>query len=385
MNKKIIVTGATGQVGSYMCEYLLNETSHEVIGAVRRTSQLIYSNLSDCLGRKKFKTIDLDLVDTHSINNAIINEKPDYFINLGAATFVADSWNTPVNHFQVNACGVLHILEAIRTHQPNCRFYSSGTSEMWGDVKYSPQDEKHPFSPRSPYGASKCAAHYLTKVYRESYNLYAIQGIMLNNESERRQEYFVTRKITKKVAEIKNKIDRGQLFKPLEFDPLQVGNLNSLRDWSHSLDFVDGIWRMLNEDFYMEDINYHIYDAWLDGNYGEKERKFLCSKIKEYVLSSGKSHSIREFIEKCFNYVGIKGEWMGEGLDEIYNLIEINGNRVDYKKDLVVVNPKFFRPAEVNTLCGDSSLIKKELDWQPQISFDELINRMMANDLKQYA
>ena len=239
-SKKIIVTGVSGQIGSFMVDFLLENTPHEVVGAIRRTSQIIDSHFKKHLDNPKFRLIHFDLCDPNSITNTIKNEKPDYFINLGAQTFVADSWDTPSLHFQTNALSVLHILEAVRNHCPQCRVYSSGSSEQFGDVDYSPQDIKHPFKPRSPYGASKAAAHNIVKVWRESYNLYAIQGILFNNESARRQDYFVTRKITKGVAKIVNEIREGKTPTPLE-----LGNLEAKRDWSDAEDFVAGIWLML--------------------------------------------------------------------------------------------------------------------------------------------
>ena len=216
-----------------------------------------------------------------------------------------------------------------------------------GDVEYSPQDLKHPVRPRSPYGAAKAAARHITKVYRESYNMYAIHCILYNHESERRGEEFVTRKITKGVARIYNAIKQGKSFEPIE-----LGNLDSKRDWSHAMDFVDGIWVMLNQD-----------------------------KPKEYILSSNETHSIREFVEKAFKIAGISGSWIytgdGRAEDEGFYRKREDGNY----EPLVKVNPRFYRPAEVELLLGDSNPARKELGWTPKISFDSLIERMVVSDI----
>lgn len=339
-NKKVLVSGASGQDGSYMIDFLLQNTNCEVIGTIRRTSQLIDSHFKHHLDNPRFKIVHLDLSDPHSITNTIKNEKPDYFINFAAQTFVADSWQSPANHFQVNALAVIHILEAIKNHQPFCRFYNAGSSEEFGDVAYSPQDENHPMRPRSPYGASKVAARCIVKVYRESYGLYAIQGFLFNHESERRQDYFVTRKITKAVARIKQAIDREEAY-----DLLELGNIESKRDWSYCPDFVDGVWKMLNQQ-----------------------------EPREYVLSSNETHTIREFVELAFEAAGIHGEWKGSGINEIFQQKET-------ERVLMVINEKFYRPAEVELLLGDSTKARQELGWKPKTSFKNLIDKMIKNDI----
>lgn len=351
--KKIIVTGATGQDGSYMIEYLLENTQDTIIAAMRRTSQAILSNLEAVLGNPRVKLVTMDLNDAHSIESLIRDEKPDFFINLGAQTYVADSWISPAVHMQTNAVSLIHIYEAIRKHVKHCRVYSAGSSEQWGDVKYSPQDENHPMSPRSVYGVTKCAAALLTKVYRESYGLFAIHGILTNHESERRQNYFLTRKVTSGVARIYHAMRTGQSFEPME-----LGNVNASRDWSHALDFVDGIWKMLNQD-----------------------------KPREYVLSSGETHTVREFVEKAFAAADItyQTQWVGEGLNEQF--ITNQCWSVRHKEDgvfktLVKINPAFYRPAEVELLWGDSSRARIELGWAPKIGFYELVRRMVENDIK---
>jgi GDPmannose 4,6-dehydratase len=339
--KKVLITGVTGQDGSYMAEYLLNFTEYEVYGVIRRSSTKNYKNIEHLLNKSRFKIVTGDLSDSQSIDNLIREIQPDYFINLAAQSFVAASWEIPEQTFDVDAVGVIRCLESIRKHAPKCRFYNAGSSEELGNVDYSPQDEKHPLKPRSPYGAAKAAARHIVKVYRESYNLYAIQGLLYNHESERRGEEFVTRKITKNVARIKKLLDNNQEFKPLE-----LGNIDAKRDWSHAEDFVKGIWLMLNQEH-----------------------------PNEFILSSGETHTVREFIEKAFNIVDIKGKWEGQGVNECFYL-------ENSTIKLVCINPIFYRPAEVDLLWGDSNEARLKLNWKPEISFDSLIKRMVDNDFK---
>jgi len=346
--KKIIITGVSGQDGSYMSDFLLKETPYEIYGMVRRSSSPNYSNLDEAINNERFKLITADLSDSQSLENIIREINPDYFINFAAQSFVGSSWQLPEQTFDVTALGVLRCLEAIRKFSPSCRFYSAGSSEEMGDVMYSPQDLKHPIRPRSPYGAAKAAARHLTKVYRDSYNLYAIHSILYNHESERRGEEFVTRKVSKGVARINKAIGKGENFLPIE-----LGNLDTKRDWSHSKDFVRGIWLMLNQKY-----------------------------PKEYILSSGETHSVREFVEKAFLSIGIEGFWQGKGAEEEYHLANaIHEELPNIKSCLIKVNPKFYRPAEVDLLLGDSSEIRAELGWAPEISFDQLVNLMVKNDI----
>lgn len=339
MPKKIIITGVTGQDGSYMADLLLEETDYEIYGMVRRTSTNNYHNIQHLLDNKRFKIVTGDLSDSQSIDNLVREITPDYFINLAAQSFVGASWQIPEQTFDIDAIGVIRCLEAIRKHAPNCRFYNAGSSEELGNVDYSPQDENHSLKPRSPYGAAKAAARHIVKVYRESYNLFAIQGLLYNHESPRRGEEFVTRKITKEIAKIKKALDNN-----LEFEPLELGNIYAKRDWSHAKDFVRGIWMMLNQDF-----------------------------PKEYLLASGETHTVKEFIEKAFEYINIKGAWRGEDLDEKYYF----NNQI-----LVQINPKFYRPAEVDLLLGNSNKAITELGWRSKISFDTLIKEMISFDIK---
>jgi GDPmannose 4,6-dehydratase len=327
-----------------MADYLLNNTEHEIYGMVRRASTNNHNNIKHLLNNSKFKLITGDLTDSQSIDNIVREIKPDYFINLAAQSFVGASWQIPEQTFDIDAVGVIRCLEAIRKHAPDCKFYNAGSSEELGNVDYSPQDEKHPLKPRSPYGAAKAAARHIVKVYRESYNLFAIQGLLYNHESPRRGEEFVTRKITKHVALIKKAIDSD-----LDFEPLELGNIYAKRDWSHSMDFVKGIWMMLNQE-----------------------------APREYLLASGETHTVKEFIEKSFEYAGIIGYWgfSSEDKSEINEQFYTKSGKI-----LVKINPKFYRPAEVDLLLGDPTTSINELGWVPEISFFDLVKEMVENDI----
>lgn len=340
--KKIIITGVTGQDGSFMADYLLKNTEHAIVAGVRRLSVKNHGNINHLVDNPRFKLIDLDVADQANTEAVIEEEKPDYFINFAANSFVGVSWKMPVNHMETNAMAVLYQLEAIRKHRPNCRYYNAGSSEEFGDVLHSPQSELHPLRPRSPYGVSKASARHMVKAWRDSYNLYAIQGWLFNHEGTRRGEEFVTRKITKNVARIKYEYILN------DFKPLELGNIDAKRDWSDAEDFVEGVWLMLNQEY-----------------------------PKEYVLSSNETHTIREFVEEAFNFAGFGSEkcrWEGRGVDEKY----YHGDKV-----LVQINPEFYRPAEVDLLLGDSSLARRELDWNPQTDFLELVRKMVAHDLRE--
>jgi GDPmannose 4,6-dehydratase len=345
--KVCIVTGVTGQDGSYMVDYLLKNTDLFIVGGVRRLSVYNHININH-INSERFLLLNFDLTDSHSISRIVEKLQPDYFINLAAQSFVASSWDFARQTWATNSTSVLDILEAIRLYKPDCRMYQAGSSEEFGNVSYVPQDENHPLKPRSPYGASKAASRQLVKVYRESYGLYAIQGWLFNHESERRGVEFVTRKITTNVARIKKEIDTG-----VKITPLELGNIDAKRDWSHAQDFVDGIWKMLNQ-----------------------------KEPKDYVLSSNETHTVREFVEKAFEAAGIKGHWSYLNLDNTDKRPENEVLRKDTGEILVKINPKFYRPAEVDLLFGDSSLARKELNWKPSISFDKLIKKMVENDIK---
>ena len=352
--RRVIVTGVLGQDGANMSEYLLRIPNYKVYGMMRRSATPNFINVNSFKDNPRFELVDGDMTDEISIDRLVSKIKPDYLVNFAANSYVGCSWDMPIQVMDTNALGVLRCLEAIKKFQPECRFYSAGSSEEFGDVDYSPQDMKHPIKPRSPYGASKAAARHLVKVYRESYGIYAVHGILFNHEGIRRGEEFVTRKITKGVSRIYHKIfdadqwrHRGTKGKP-SFAPIELGNLDAKRDWSDSEDFVDGIWLMLNQD-----------------------------KPKDYLLASGKTHSIREFVEKAFHYADLGGSnWVGEGVDEKF-VHQSNGHRVDF----VVVNPDFYRPAEVELLLGDPSEVKK-IGWKPKNSFDNLVKKMVDYDLK---
>jgi len=348
--KKIIITGVTGQDGSFMADYLLKNTDHTIVAGARRLSVANHKNIGHLKDNPRFKLIDLDITDPQNVEEVIRTEQPDYFINFAANSFVGNSWTMPVNHMNTNCMGVLYQLEAIRKFAPNCRYYNAGSSEEFGDVSYVPQDETHPLRPRSPYGASKASARHLVKVYRESYNLFAIQGWLFNHEGTRRGEEFVTRKITKNVARIKKSIENGEAF-----EPLQLGNLESKRDWSDAEDFVEGVWLMLNQ-----------------------------KEPKEYVLSSDETHTIKEFVELAFEAAGIEGIWVGTNLDEMYQLPNYLSSFVEFcQHKLIEINPKFYRPLEVELLWGDSSKARKELNWNPKTNFKGLIKKMIDNDLEE--
>jgi GDPmannose 4,6-dehydratase len=343
--KKIIVTGITGQDGSYMVDHLLKNTNYFIYGICRRSANPNLINIKHNLNNPRFKILTADLADSSSIDEVVKKISPDYFINFAAQSFVGSSWEIPLQTFDVTALGVLRCLEAIRKYAPHCKFYSAGSSEEMGDVIYSPQDLNHPIRARSPYGAAKAAARHLTKVYRESYDLYAIHCILYNHESERRGEEFVTRKITKNVARIHYAIKNNQ-----DFEPLELGNLEAKRDWSHAQDFVEAVWLMLNQD-----------------------------KPKEYILSSNETHTVREFVEKSFMHANIIGFWRGEKENEKFIGIINNKEHI-----LMKINPEFYRPAEVDLLLGDSTKAKNELNWNPKISFDKLVERMVKSDIENY-
>ena len=335
----IVVTGVTGQDGSHMVDYLLQNTNYIVFGCVRRLSVYNHKNISH-LNDPRFKLINFDLTDANLIARTIEALKPKYFINLAAQSFVGSSWDFALQTWETNCTSVLNILEAIRVHNPDCKLYQAGSSEEFGDVLAVPQDENHPPRPRSPYGASKSASRQLIKVWRDSYDIFAIQGWLFNHEGTRRGEEFVTRKITTNVARIKKEYPIG------DFSPLQLGNIDAKRDWSDAEDFVEGIWLMLNQE-----------------------------EPKEYVLSSNETHTIREFVEEAFNFAGFgidECRWVGEGVEEKY---------IHEGKVLVEINPYFYRPAEVELLFGDSSQARKDLGWKPKSTFLDLVKKMVDHDL----
>lgn len=340
MSKNILITGATGQDGSNMIRFLLKNTSYNIYGCIRRLSVKNHENIID-IKNNRFNLINLDITDQQSIINQVKNIKPHFILNFAAQSYVGESWNSPIHTFTTNTLSVMYFLEAIREYCPKCRFYSAGSSEEFGDVQYSPQDINHPLRPRSPYGASKCAARHIVKVYRESYNLFAIHCILFNHEGIRRGKEFVTRKITSNIARIKKEIMDGK-----EITPFQLGNINASRDWSDSEDFVEAIWLMLNQD-----------------------------KPQEYVLSSNKTHTVKEFIEIACDAAKLKYTW--ENLeDELNTKLLVNG--------VVIMNisKQFYRPAEVDLLYGDSLETQKVLQWKPKVGFKQLVSKMILHDIK---
>jgi GDPmannose 4,6-dehydratase len=346
MVKKVIVTGITGQDGSHMVDYLLQNTDCEIYGTARRLSVKNHENILHLENNTRFNLIDMDLNDAHSIRDVIIDIKPDFFINFAAQSFVAGSWKYPIQTWDTDADSVLHILESIRRFCPNCRFYNAGSSEEFGDIVYSPQDEDHPLRPQSPYGAAKCAARHLVRVYKESYGLYAVQGWLFNHEGTRRGLDFVTRKISNSVAKIKLAIEHNK-----EMPVFELGNLEAKRDWSDAEDFMEGVWLMLNQ-----------------------------KKPKNYVLASGEMHTIREFVEEAFKCAKIKGKWSFSGTKGNDVSPENEVFRKDTGEILLRINPKFYRPAEVHKLLGDPTLAEKELNWVRNTNFKGLVSKMYNND-----
>ena len=331
--KHALITGITGQDGSYLAELLL-EKNYEVYGLIRRKSKVDYGNCEHI--KDKIHWLYGDVTDLISIQNAIAESKPDEVYNLAAQSFVKESWNTPTTTSTINALGCGNVLEAIRLLKPDAKFYQASTSEMFGKVQAIPQNENTPFYPRSPYGVAKLYAHWLTINYRESYGIFACSGVLFNHESERRGKEFVTRKITDGIAKIK----KGLL------SHIELGNLNAKRDWGHAKDYVKAMWLMLQQD-----------------------------KPDDFVIATGKTRTIKEFVEAAFGYAGYNIIWQGEGVNEVG--LDANTNKV-----LVKVNPEFFRPAEVELLVGDPTKAETKLNWQREISFSELVKRMVENDLK---
>jgi GDPmannose 4,6-dehydratase len=339
--KKILITGVTGQDGSNMVRYLLKNTPHLIYGSVRRVSVLNHENIND-INSERFKIINIDITDQQSIINNVKKIHPDYIINMAAQSFVAESWNSPIHTFTTNTMSVIYFLETIKEYCPKCRFYSAGSSEELGDVDYSPQDLNHPLKPRNPYGASKCAARHIVKVYREGYNLFAIHCILFNHEGIRRGKEFVTRKITSNIARIKK-----ELIEKKKVVPFELGNINVLRDWSDSEDFVEAIWLMLNEEV-----------------------------SREYILSSNETHSIKEFIDLACQFAELKVEWKIDKENEINTLLMCEGNII------MKINQDYFRPAEIYSSYGDCIETKKILNWEPKIKFRDLVKKMVEWDIK---
>jgi len=327
--KVALITGITGQDGSYLAELLL-EKGYEVHGIIRRSSSIntdridhIYENIKLHYG---------DLTDATNIVRVIQLVQPDEIYNLGAQSHVKVSFEMPEYTADVDAMGTLRILEAVRLlgMEDRVRIYQASTSELYGLVQETPQKETTPFYPRSPYGVAKLYGYWITKNYREAYGMYACTGILFNHESPRRGETFVTRKITQALSKISVGLQ----------DCLYLGNLNAKRDWGHAKDFVEAMWLMLQQD-----------------------------EPDDFVIATGTQYSVRDFVEESSSYFGMKIVWMGEGLDEY-------GYDLNTKKVVIKVDPKYFRPAEVETLLGDASKAKEKLGWEPKTSFKQLVEDM---------
>lgn len=341
--KKALITGITGQDGSYLSELLLNK-GYEVHGIIRRHSTICTERIDhlydDPSLKDRFFLHYGDLTDSCNLMGLIQRIQPDEVYNLGAQSHVAVSFEVPEYTAEATGVGTIRLLDAIYQSGVKCKFYQASTSELFGGLPgTAPQSEKTPFYPKSPYGAAKLYSYWITVNYRESYNMFACNGILFNHESPRRGETFVTRKITIAVA----KIMAGKQEK------LSLGNLNAKRDWGFAGDYVEGMWRILQQE-----------------------------KPDDYVLATNETHTVREFVELAFAEVGVEIEWKGEGVDE-------KGYDKNTGKLLVDVNPRYFRPAEVELLWGDSTKAETELGWKRKVSFRELVSMMVREDMKKYA
>ena len=315
MAKRALITGITGQDGSYLAEFLLDK-GYQVFGVTRRSSTNSFDRIAHIIDR--ITLLSGDLLDEHSLVNALRESQPDEIYNLGAQSFVPTSWSQPVLTAEFTAVGVTRLLEAMRNAKPAARFYQASSSEMFGKVRETPQNEATPFYPRSPYGVAKVYGHWITINYRESYDLFACSGICFNHEGTRRGREFVTRKVSDAVAQIKLGLAKE----------LRLGNLDARRDWGHARDYVRAMWLMLQQP-----------------------------KADDYVIATGKTRSVKDLVATAFGHAGL-----------------------DWQK-YVVSDPKFIRPAEVDVLVGDASKAKRVLGWQPEISFENMIAEMVDADI----
>jgi GDPmannose 4,6-dehydratase len=343
VTKKALITGITGQDGAYLAEFLLKK-GYEVHGIKRRASSFNSARVDHLYRDPHEESVRFlmhygDLTDATNLIRIIQQIQPEEIYNLAAQSHVQVSFETPEYTANADALGALRILEALRILglEKTTRFYQASTSEMFGKVQETPQNENTPFYPRSPYGAAKVYAYWITVNYREAYNIFACNGILFNHESPIRGETFVTRKITRAVARIKLGLQE-RFF---------LGNLDSKRDWGHALDYVEAMWLMVQED--------HPQD---------------------YVIATGESHSVREFVESAFREVGIGVSWKGSGVDEV-------GLDAKTGKSLVKIDSRYFRPTEVDFLLGDAGKAKRNLGWEPRISFGELVKMMVREDLRE--
>jgi len=345
MVKTALITGVTGQDGAYLARLLL-EKGYIVHGVKRRASSFNTSRIDPLyvdphVDGAKFFLHYGDLTDSTNLIRIMQETKPDEVYNLGAQSHVQVSFETPEYTANSDAMGTLRLLEAIRILglEKTCRFYQASTSELYGKVQETPQSESTPFYPRSPYGAAKLYAYWITVNYREAYGIHASNGILFNHESPMRGETFVTRKITRAAARIKHGLE----------EVLYLGNLDARRDWGHAQDYVEGMWRIVQQD-----------------------------EADDFVLGTGETHSVREFVEKSFSQAGMEIEWSGQGTDEI-GIDKASG------KTTVKIDPRYFRPAEVALLLADPSKAKRKLGWEATTSFDDLIAEMMDHDLAEAA
>lgn len=351
MPKCALITGITGQDGAYLAEFLLSK-GYEVHGVKRKTSLLNTSRIDHLYqdpheDHPRFYLHYGDLTDTSSLIRILQKTQPDEIYNLAAQSHVAVSFENPELTANVDGVGALRILEAMRILEIDnkTRFYQASTSELYGKVQETPQSEKTPFYPRSPYGVSKLFAYWITVNYREAYGMYACNGILFNHESPRRGETFVTRKITRAVANI-----------ALGLEPkLYLGNLDAKRDWGHARDYVEAQWLMLQQE-----------------------------KPQDYVIATGQQHSVRDFVEKTFAHIGVQIAWKGSGQNEV-GIADLCSAETEHLKgkELVAIDPRYFRPAEVETLLGDATKAYQDLGWKPKTSFDELVVEMIEHDLQE--
>jgi GDPmannose 4,6-dehydratase len=338
MTKRALVTGITGQDGAYLAKHLLDH-GYEVYGAQRRTASSNVWRLEELGIARQVKLVPLDLLEFGNIASVIRKVAPDEVYNLAAQSFVGTSFDQPLYTGDVDALGVTRILEGIRLAKPDAKFYQASTSEMFGKVQEVPQTESTPFYPRSPYGVAKLYGHWITVNYRESYDMFATSGILFNHESPLRGQDFVTRKITMALARITNGTQ----------DTLELGNLDSKRDWGFAGDYVRGMWMMLQQP-----------------------------EPDDYVLATGETRSVREFVERAVQVAGFDIGWQGEGADT--KGIDRKTGRI-----LVAVNPEFYRPAEVDLLIGDPAKARERLGWKPEVSFDRLVESMVEADMNRVA
>ena len=341
MSKRALITGTTGQDGSYLSEFLL-EKGYEVHGMIRRTSTFNTERIDpisekfNSEEKKKFIGHYGDLSDSSNINRLLDRIQPDEIYNLGAQSHVKVSFDVPEYCADVDGLGVLRFLDSIKENNYPIKFYQASTSELYGKVREIPQNESTPFYPRSPYAVAKQYAYWIIVNYREAYDLFACNGILFNHESPRRGETFVTRKITMAASKIKLGLQKKII----------LGNIDSKRDWGYAPEYVEAMWMMLQRD-----------------------------TPEDYVISTGETHSVREFIEHTFNFLDINIEWQGVGIDEV-------GVNPDNGKVIVEINPRYFRPTEVDVLIGDNKKAKEELGWKPKVKFEELVEIMVESDFK---